>query len=215
MYYVYMAKLDNVPIYIGKGTKSRYKHCYKKFDSCEVIILEYFESSEEAFEREKELVSYYGRKDLNQGSLLNKSNGGKYIKGSIPWSGKKLSEPHRKNISEGLKKYFIKNPIDSVERKGDKNNFYGKKHSTETKNKISEKRKGMPSQFKGKKHTEESKEKNRLAHIGKPSKKKIIFDKELVKKMRFEDKMTIKELSNFFNCSVYPIKNILREISTE
>lgn len=212
MYYVYMAKLNDIPIYVGKGTKNRYRHCYRKFIGCTVEILEYFENSDDAFKKEEELIKLYGRKDLNEGTLLNKSNGGKYIKGSIPWLGQKLSEEHRDSIAKGIKNHYKQNPIDPNDRKGEKNNFHGRKHSEETKRAIAAKKKGSISSFKGKKHTKEAIEKNRLAHLGKVSPKKINFDIDLVEKLKYEQNYTIKQLCDFFNCSAFPIKKVLKEI---
>jgi hypothetical protein len=59
-----------------------------------------------------------------------------------------------------IRKEYIKNTI------GKKNHFYGKKHTAETKNKISEKAKGRQS-FLGKKHSEKSKLKMRESQLGK------------------------------------------------
>ncbi len=44
--------------------------------SKDFILLEPHISEEEAFEAEKFLISYYGRKDLGTGCLRNKTNGG-------------------------------------------------------------------------------------------------------------------------------------------
>lgn len=38
-YYVYMAKIKDVPIYVGKGTNNRFKHCFKKLNLDEKLIL--------------------------------------------------------------------------------------------------------------------------------------------------------------------------------
>ena len=45
--------------------------------------------------------------------------------------------------------------------------MYGRKHSEESKRKMSKSSKGKPSSFKGKKHTASAKRKNRMAHLGK------------------------------------------------
>jgi len=50
---------------------------------------------------------------------------------------------------------------------GKEHPMYGRKHSEESKRKMSKSSKGKPSSFKGKKHTAAAKRKNRLAHLGK------------------------------------------------
>lgn len=211
MFYVYQAKLDNEIIYIGKGTKYRYTHCLRKWKNCEVTILEYFESAEDAFVREEELIKKYGRKDLGTGTLLNKSNGGKYIKGSIYWKDKKLSNEHKEKIKKSC---LICNRNTKIYI-GEKNPFFGKKHTEETKKIMSEKAKSRPSPFKGKTHTKESNEKNRLAHLGKTTTKKIDIDKILLKKLKYEDKLTNIEIAKRFNCSLFPIKNAIKELKKD
>lgn len=210
MFYVYEARIDDTVIYIGKGTKNRYKHCYKKWKNCIVNIIEYFEIAENAFKLEEELIKKYGRIDIGTGTLYNKNNGGKYIKGAIPWKGKKLSKKHKEKIRQSL----IGNTNLSKQRYGEDNPFYGKQHTTETKEKISQKRKGKESGFKGKKHTLESNEKNRLSHLGVPSKKKINIDKELLIKLKYVDKLMNKEIAKYFGCSLYPIKKTIKEIKS-
>ncbi len=78
---------------------------------------------EEACEREKILISFYGRKDLNKGSLCNLTDGGDgrdgYImtekekeqrRGKTPWNkGLKLgplSEEHKKKVGLASKKSY-------------------------------------------------------------------------------------------------------------
>jgi hypothetical protein len=208
MFYVYEARIEGEVIYVGKGTKSRYTHCHRKWKNCEVEIIEYFNSAEDAFRREEELIKQYGRIDLGTGTLFNRSNGGKYIKGSSPWKGKSLSLEHKEKIKIGLKGKSKK------PKYGDENPFYGKKHTEETKQKISMKRQGIPSGFKGRKHTEEAKEKNRLVRLGKPSKKKLPIDKDTLVKLKDVDKLTNKQIAEYFGCSLFPIKKALRELKT-
>lgn len=77
--------------------------------------------------------------------------------------GVKFSDESKKKISEKAKGRIVSEDTKKIFRilsKGENNNFYGKKHSSETKNKLRELRTGY-------KHTEETKEKMRLSHIGK------------------------------------------------
>ena len=90
---------------------------------------------------------------------------------------------NRKKVSDGVKKYFAKNPevvariaeknkgkkVSEETRKklseskiGEKNSFYGKKHTAETIEKIKEKCRSIPPVY-GYKHTDEAKDKLRNA----------------------------------------------------
>lgn len=67
------------------------------------------------------------------------------------------SHEHRKKLSES----------NGSKQIGEKNPFFGKRHSNETKQLISNSMKGNIPWMKGKKHSEESKEKNRQSQLGK------------------------------------------------
>ena len=57
----------------------------------------------------------------------------------------------------------------STNRSGEKNAFYGKKHTRASISKMIQSRTGVPSPLKGKKHNQDHRKKNSQAHIGKPS----------------------------------------------
>lgn len=122
-------------------------------------IIHSCESREEAGELEMLLISEYGRLNTKTGILCNMTIGGDGVIG--------LSDESKKSISEKLKKYYKENPvknrviseehkkklsISQSKRTGDKNSFYGKKHSDEAKLKVS-----MAN--KGRKHSEEVRQK--------------------------------------------------------
>lgn len=77
--------------------------------------------------------------------------------------GKHRSEEIKKKISETYKRKYQTGEIKPSCSKG----MLGKKHSEESRKKISEAKRGMVSPFKGKKHSEEAKRKNAEAHKGK------------------------------------------------
>lgn len=182
MAYLYRhIRLDkNEPFYIGIGSDSNYKRAninkgrnifwqriVDKTDYEVEIILDDL-TWEEACKKEMEFISLYGRSNTKKGSLCNLTDGGEGQVGVI------FSEEQRKKLSE---KY-----------KGEKNPFYGKKHSTniieklkklaqnrspevnkkialansknvvpeERKIRISNSTKGEKNHFYGKKHTEET-----------------------------------------------------------
>ena len=155
-YYVY-AYLRNVnssngsegtPYYIGKGRKKRLfeKHTItvpknKKY------IEKLFENLTEsqALEIEERLILEYGRIDLGNGILHNKTNGGdggtsgrivsieSRIKSSLSNRGQKRSNKTVENLKKAQRQ---------VDRNNEKNPFYNKKHSDETKLKMSLSKKG-------------------------------------------------------------------------
>lgn len=79
---------DGTYYYIGKGKPSRpyrkrgYKGINPPKDRSRILILHSDLSEETAFEYEKKLILFYGRKDLNSGLLRNRTDGGE---GSSGW----------------------------------------------------------------------------------------------------------------------------------
>ncbi len=96
MFYVYLWLRDNgTPYYVGKGT--RYRAVRKGSPNPAFIIIQVYESETEAFEAEKFLIAYYGRKDLKTGVLRNLTDGGEGCSGAI------RSAETRRLISEAMK----------------------------------------------------------------------------------------------------------------
>jgi len=166
MAYVYRhIRLDtNEVFYIGiGGSETDYSRAYatKRTKYWKNIInktnykVEIFEDGllwEQACDREKYWIKFYGRRDLNEGSLVNLTDGGEgvigikrgesyRIKQRAAQCGRKLSEEIRRKISEA--------------KKGKKN----KPHSEETKQKIRESKIGI-------KRTIEQRKRMSIAHIG-------------------------------------------------
>jgi len=80
-YYTYLwLREDGTPYYVGKGHGNRAFTSFSHGVVCPPedsrIIVQEFDSEEQAFEAEKFLVVYFGRKDLGTGSLRNLTNGG-------------------------------------------------------------------------------------------------------------------------------------------
>ena len=178
--YVYL-DLQGIPFYVGKGQGHRYKiwdHLGRsksnpflqskiKKIGVENIKIEFplkNASEEDALAYEELFIGIVGRKDQGKGLLCNLTDGGE------SWS---PSEEIRRKISISLKGKMV----------GRKNPNYGKpmtekqknqisaalkcrKHSEETKRKISEAGKGRVAWNKGKKLSKEHKRKMSEAHKG-------------------------------------------------
>lgn len=103
-FYTYLwLREDGTPYYVGKGTGRRaYAKLTHRFPppTKERIIVQEFETEEDAFEAEEFLISYFGREDLGTGILLNLTDGGE---GAATNEGKKFSEEHKNKISRALK----------------------------------------------------------------------------------------------------------------
>ena len=114
---------------IGKTIKRAYTkkfrndhwHSVVKLHGYEVDVLFTDITWEEACQKEIELIKKYGRADLNEGSLVNKTDGGDGNNNLI------FTEEHKRKISQS--------------HKGNKYSL-GVKHSEESKRKMSEAHKG-------------------------------------------------------------------------
>ncbi len=112
MAYLYRhIRLDkNEPFYIGIGSDSNYNRAHDKSQRTkywksiilksdyriDIVLSEL--TWKQACEKEVEFIKLYGRKDLEQGSLCNFTNGGEGNPGRVP------SESIKKKISESVKK---------------------------------------------------------------------------------------------------------------
>ncbi len=143
MFYVYeYFKKDNDEVfYVGKGKGKRmyelhnrnkyFMSVYNKYD-CDVRIVYDNLSNEQACEKEKERIAEL--RAIKQ-AYCN------FTEGGTGFSTGKLNPIH-KRFANGEVSLFAKRRF-----YGEENGFYGKKHSDETKRKISESRKGKGGQF--------------------------------------------------------------------
>ena len=151
MYYYTYAYLreDKTPYYIGKGKGNR---AYKKHrkgigvpkDKSRIIFLKQNLTEEQAFRHEIYMIAVFGRKDLGNGILHNRTDGGEGSSGWVP------SEETRRKISEASKgnTYMLGKTLSEETKRKMSETRKGKIPSKETRRKLSEARKG---QAKGKK----------------------------------------------------------------
>jgi hypothetical protein len=183
MAYVYkhLRKDTNEVFYIGIGIKknratSKFgrNSIWKKIVDKTDYIVEIIENDltwKEACEKEKELIKFYGRIDLNTGTLSNMTDGGDGTINQVFTEEyrqklrKPKSEEHKIKIGLASKGRNVgRKHTDEAKRKmgeAAKGVNVGKKLSEEHKRKIGEKSKGRVSANKGKPMSEEQKEKIR------------------------------------------------------
>lgn len=174
MAYVYQhIRLDtNEVFYIGIGktkyrvfdkrSRNKYWHHIVNKAGYSVEILFDGITWEEACQKEKELIEYYGRKDLGLGPLVNMTEGGN---GSV---GRMVSEESRKRMSNIIKGKKL-GPLSKEHKQKMSDTLKGKKRkplSKEHKQKIS-------ISEKGKKISNESRQKMSMARRGIPKSKLI------------------------------------------
>lgn len=149
-YYTYAyLREDRTPYYIGKGSGRRIyvksgRPCGVPKDKSRIIFLKQNLTEEEAFKHEIYMIFLFGRKDLGTGILRNKTEGGDGVSGYrfSQNSKKKMSETRKGRIVSAETKQKIR-----LSKTGEKNSFYGKTHSEETRDKLksnSWKSRGMP-----------------------------------------------------------------------
>lgn len=140
MYVYKTTNLINNKIYIGvhKSKRKKYlgsgkilKQAIKKYGKenfkCEII--EYCESEDEMFSREKYWIKEYNSQNTDIGYNLHDGGLGGFI--SKPFLNKKLSNEHKLNIS-----------LNHADVRGNKNPMYGKTHTKDVRKKLSDLRLG-------------------------------------------------------------------------
>jgi len=147
-------KLDDG--YMGSGKILRYSIRKYGVENHTKEILEFFETREELILREQEIVTKelisdgkcMNLKEGGQGGFSNKEHmtkcvtaGGKArIKGLLKWW--ENNEEQKQKNSDLVKQMWKDGKYQAKDNSGDKNGMYGKTHSKESRQKMSDKKKG-------------------------------------------------------------------------
>jgi group I intron endonuclease len=171
------------PYYIGKGCGKRAFEKYGRtvpapVDNSYIVFVEEGLTEIEAFSLEAYCIQSYGRIDLGDGILRNRTDGGEGTSGLV------VSEETRCKLSDMRR--GENHP--SRGKRGELSPRWGKPRSEETKRKMSEARQGEKHPLWGKKHSEESRKKMSEARTGK------IFSEETKRNMKLAQTKYLYEL---------------------
>ena len=102
MFYAYIwLRQDGTPYYVGKGKGDRAfeqtGHRVRRPQDSDSIIVQEYETEDDAFEAERFFISLYGRADLKTGCLRNLTDGGEGVSGAV------RTEGWKRNIGLGNK----------------------------------------------------------------------------------------------------------------
>lgn len=204
------------PFYIGKGKINRYKsyknrnnyfiniiNKLKKLKLKPIIIKLYENLNEnESIKLEIKLIKIIGRKDINQGSLINMTDGGDGVSGLI------FSEESKQKLS--ILNSGRNNCMFGVHRFGKDNPMFGRKHSKKTKEKISKSNSGKNAPNYGKNFSQNHKYKIGDAQIGIKNHMARLTEEDITKIWIYLDEgiLTQKEIAKKFDVSQVLISRI-------
>lgn len=196
MYYIYayLRKTDFTPYYIGKGQGDR---AWNKGHKVSVpvnrdliVIMESGLTEIGALALERRYIRWYGRKELNEGILLNRTDGGD---GGCRVQAKK-TEKQRKNLSLAFKgrKWYTngKRDIQRFPGKEPRGYYLGRTKiagvplTEDHKKKLSEAFSGEKNPFYGKTHNKEVVDKIVNANIGNTNRRGVTLSNETKEKIR-------------------------------
>jgi group I intron endonuclease len=143
-YYIGMHSTNNLEDnYMGSGLRLRRSIRKYGVDNHIKEILEFFESREELSNREKEIVTFELVNEALCMNLVTGGGGGYISKEGVKKGAEVTNEKYKDKLSEWRSKGGKKNfELNGNSLKGHRCDWSGKKHTEETKKKISEIRKG-------------------------------------------------------------------------
>ncbi len=134
IFYTYLwLREDGTPYYVGKGSGRRATRKRRGSPPRDRILVQDFISEAEAFEAEKILIAYYGRKDIGTGTLINLNDGGE---GGM--SGYVMPEERKEKLRKSMRgnKYCLGITHSEAWKKDQSDRMLGHPVSEETKEKI-------------------------------------------------------------------------------
>ena len=199
--YVYLRE-DGSPYYVGKGKGNRAWSKNRRIppptDPSLIIIVKEFLTETEAFDEERLLIAFYGRKDQGTGCLRNLTDGGEGTSGCIR-SQDTLDKISGENnhmygkTGENNPNYGKKRSPETLAKmsevmSGENHPMFGKKQSAETRAKRSAALSGEKSPMYGKKQSAETRAKRSASMTGKKLSPESIAKREETKKRNKEAK---------------------------
>jgi hypothetical protein len=161
-FYVYTYKHPDTekPFYIGKGRENRF--------------MQHMSDNEEKCFNKRLTGTIRNIKETGKKPIIVKLHENLDEETALAWEDHYVKLYGRKGIDEdGILMNIMEGGIQTPKNQGENHPMYGKKHTEESKKKMSETQKRILKEnpelhgMLGKTHTEESKEKNRQSHLGK------------------------------------------------
>jgi len=189
---------DRTPYYIGIGNPRRpYKgrrRCGRPPSRDRIIILHENLEWEEACRIEKELIAFYGRKDLGTGILRNLTDGGEGLPNPSKETREKISEAVSGENHPNFGKSTSKETREKISKSmsGENHPNFGKSLSKETREKLSKSLSGENHPMFGKSPSKETREK--LSGENNPN-----FGKSLSKETRDKISKKLSKPKNWYH----------------